>query len=832
MTPAAEWNQILRENAAAYARVAMDNIGREFPNGIYHTMSAPGDFPGRPRDRNPVFYGSYDWHSCVEMHWLLIRLLRTAADSVPAGEIRATLDRQFAPEALAAEAAYVAGPDSPGRYGWGWALALVHEASALASPARARPTRTPAAGRPRWLRWPPPSPASFLDWLPRATYPVRYGVHPNTAFALSRSLPHARDLAAAGDPALADAIEAAATGWYSGDADYPAAWEPSGADFLSPALTEAELMALLLPDGRFADWLGGVPARHRARRARGPVRAGRRLRRQRRSDRAPARAEREPGLVLAPDRREPPGRGPADRAGPGGGAAARRRGAAARGRRPLQRRALARRLRGAAADLTGARSLRCRGEHAEGSDGSRTARRARVRRHGRRCSGCSPTTCSLDPLGDDAPVVAALAAAPDPDLALAGLARLGPDERLLDALRSDPGLRARLAAVLGTSTALADHLRRHPADWQLLSGAAAERAPGAERAAAPTCSARREPDQLRVAYRRRLLRLAARDLTGVTAIDDVMAELADLAGAALEAALAIATAPAAAGRRRLPARRDRDGQVRRARAELLQRRRRDLRGRARRAGRRDRRAADGDPAGQRDDPGVLRDRARGQPVPGRSQPAPGGPQRPAGPDPGQSPRLLPALGQDLGVPGAAQGQAGRRRPRGSARTTWPRWSRWSGTRRSGTTSSPTSRRCGGGSSPACRPAQAGREIKLGPGGLRDIEFAVQLLQLVHGRADETLRDPGTLPALAALADGGYVGQAGRGEHGRRPTGSCGWSSTCSSSASCGGPTRCRPTRRSCARSAGRCAPMRYAGPDAGRAGRAAGRRVRGSRRSS
>ena len=253
VTDAAEWNQALRENAAAYARVAIGNIGREYPNGIYHTMTAPGDFPGRPRDRNPVFYGSYDWHSCVEMHWLLIRLLRTAAGVVPAGEIRATLDRQLAPDAVAAEAVYVAGPDSPGRYGWGWALALVHEVSALADAGD-----DPDAGR--WSAALAPLADAvterFLGWLPKATYPVRYGLHPNTAFALSRSLPHARDLAAAGDPRLAGAIEAAASAWYANDADCPAGWEPSGSDFLSPALAEAELMALLLPAGRFAAWLG------------------------------------------------------------------------------------------------------------------------------------------------------------------------------------------------------------------------------------------------------------------------------------------------------------------------------------------------------------------------------------------------------------------------------------------------------------------------------------------------------------------------------------------------------------------------------------------------
>lgn len=248
MTSIAKWSLILEQNAAAYARVAIANIGREFPNDLHHTMTAPGDFPSRPRERNPVFYGSFDWHSCVEMHWLLIRLLRAAAGSVPADEIRTTLDRQFGPEAVAAEASYIAGPDSPGRYGWGWALALADEVRSFDDPdarrwsAALRPLADAVTDR-------------FLDWLPKATYPVRYGLHPNTAFALSRSLPHARYLAAAGQPSLADAIEAAASRWFGDDAGYPAAWEPSGSDFLSPALTEAELMALLLPADRFATWL-------------------------------------------------------------------------------------------------------------------------------------------------------------------------------------------------------------------------------------------------------------------------------------------------------------------------------------------------------------------------------------------------------------------------------------------------------------------------------------------------------------------------------------------------------------------------------------------------
>ena len=248
MTTVTEWQSLLEQNAAAYARVAMTNIDREFPNDLSCTMAEPGDFPHRPRDRQPIFFGSFDWHSCVEMHWLLVRLLRAAPEAIPAGEVRALLDRQFQPEAGKAEAAYVTGPSGPGRYAWGWALRLYAECAEFDDPggqrwaAALRPLADAVTGL-------------FTGWLPKATYPVRYGLHPNTAFALSRSLPHARSLAAAGDSRLADAIDNAVARWFRPDADYPGGWEPSGSDFLSPALTEAELMALLLPAGDFARWL-------------------------------------------------------------------------------------------------------------------------------------------------------------------------------------------------------------------------------------------------------------------------------------------------------------------------------------------------------------------------------------------------------------------------------------------------------------------------------------------------------------------------------------------------------------------------------------------------
>jgi len=247
---AAECLDILNEQAAAYAKVAVTNIGREFPSHLVHLMTEPGDFPARPAERTPVFYGSLDWHSCVEMHWLLVRLLRLAGDSVPADEIRDLLDAQFTADKLAAEASFVAGTDGRHErpYGWAWALALVHEIASL-DDLHAR----------RWLAAIAPLADAltkgFVDWLPKATYPIRYGMHANSAFGLSVALPFAARQAQAGRPELAAAIEAKALGWFAGDADYPGGYEPSGHDFLSPALTEAELMSRLLAQPEFADWL-------------------------------------------------------------------------------------------------------------------------------------------------------------------------------------------------------------------------------------------------------------------------------------------------------------------------------------------------------------------------------------------------------------------------------------------------------------------------------------------------------------------------------------------------------------------------------------------------
>lgn len=247
---AAECLGILQEQATAYAQVAVANIGREFPSLLIHLMSGPEDVVGRPAERTPVFYGSLDWHSCVEMHWLLVRLLRLAGGLVPAAEIRALLDAQFTADKLAVEASFGASADGRHErpYGWAWALALVHEIASL-DDAQAGSWLTAITPLADVLT------RGFLDWLPKATYPVRHGTHANSAFGLSLALPFAARQAQARRPDLATAIETKALGWFAGDADYSGSYEPSGTDFLSPALTEAELMSRLLAQPEFADWL-------------------------------------------------------------------------------------------------------------------------------------------------------------------------------------------------------------------------------------------------------------------------------------------------------------------------------------------------------------------------------------------------------------------------------------------------------------------------------------------------------------------------------------------------------------------------------------------------
>jgi hypothetical protein len=251
----------LRDINEKYLATIVRVVRQEYPNDLRHPMTGPDDRP-TPREIHPAFYGCFDWHSSVEMHWALVRLLRMTPDAPLSSDVRAVLDEHLTAEALATEAAYFV--DHPGfkrPYGWGWTLTLAHELSTWDDPdarrwsANIRPLADAIA-------------ALFVGWLRRATYPSREGTHSNSAFGFARALPFARARAASGDSALLDAIDKAVHRWFADDTDYPAGWEPNGADFLSPALTEAELMSDVLDPAAFTEWLdrflpglaGGQPA--------------------------------------------------------------------------------------------------------------------------------------------------------------------------------------------------------------------------------------------------------------------------------------------------------------------------------------------------------------------------------------------------------------------------------------------------------------------------------------------------------------------------------------------------------------------------------------------
>ncbi len=233
--------------ASRYARVALANVSTEYPNHLAHTLDSARD-ARPPRALHPAFFGSYDWHSCVHMHWLLVRIHRLHRDLAETSSIVAQLDRSFDRDALAAELDYL---ESPGReawerpYGWVWLLALALEVERLA-------LGEPVKGWADALRPLARSIAARLaEWLPRATYAVRAGTHANSAFALLLAYEWALQC---GDPALAEVVRERGETWFGQDKDYPARFEPSGDDFLSPGLVEAVLMQRLLSPLSFSVW--------------------------------------------------------------------------------------------------------------------------------------------------------------------------------------------------------------------------------------------------------------------------------------------------------------------------------------------------------------------------------------------------------------------------------------------------------------------------------------------------------------------------------------------------------------------------------------------------
>lgn len=236
--------------ATAFARLALAGIGKEYPNKPADVINSDADVRP-PREIHPAFYGSYDWHSSVHGHWMLVRLLERFPDLELAPEIRAALSRNLTRENLAAEAAFFARPGAKPYerpYGWAWLLKLAEELHGRDDPdfreweANLEPlVRVIVQG--------------YLDHYPKQTYPTRSGVHSNTAFGLAFALDWARTT---GHAELERRIVERAGTYYAHDRDLPAAWEPDGADFFSPSLMEADLMRRVLPEAEFRAWFAGA----------------------------------------------------------------------------------------------------------------------------------------------------------------------------------------------------------------------------------------------------------------------------------------------------------------------------------------------------------------------------------------------------------------------------------------------------------------------------------------------------------------------------------------------------------------------------------------------
>lgn len=233
--------------ATRMARLAIENVGREYPNAPAHLLRSHADLLP-PRRLHPAFFGSYDWHSSVHQHWLLVRLLRLGLlpEADAAGAL-AALGASLTRANVEVEAAYLRErPSFERTYGWAWLLRLAQEiADWPEAETGCAAALAPAVDAVR---------ANWLAYLPRAAYAIRAGTHANSAFGLVFALDYARG---AGDEGFAAALIDRATTWFAADSDYPAQLEPGGDDFLSGALVEAVLMSRLLEPDAFTAWFEG-----------------------------------------------------------------------------------------------------------------------------------------------------------------------------------------------------------------------------------------------------------------------------------------------------------------------------------------------------------------------------------------------------------------------------------------------------------------------------------------------------------------------------------------------------------------------------------------------
>jgi len=249
-TAGAEKNVALKFDVHAaerFARLALACVEKEYPNKISHVLNGDADV-APPRKLTPAFYGCYDWHSSVHGHWLLVRLVRTFPDASFATSARDALRKSLTAENLNQEAAYLRGAGRASferPYGLAWLLQLCAELrewdddQAREMSANLRPLEEAAIER-------------LKTWLPKLSHPVRIGEHDQTAFGLGLMLDYAR---VTKNESFAKLVTDSEKKFFLADKDCPLSYEPSGEDFLSPCLAEADVMRRVLSPAEFARWL-------------------------------------------------------------------------------------------------------------------------------------------------------------------------------------------------------------------------------------------------------------------------------------------------------------------------------------------------------------------------------------------------------------------------------------------------------------------------------------------------------------------------------------------------------------------------------------------------
>ena len=240
--------QMSPELAARFADLALSCIDREYPNKIGHVFNSRADL-GTPRDLHPTFYGCFDWHSAVHGHWLLVRLLHTGDQNAAwRGAAISKLNANITPANIAREVLYFEQPNRASYerpYGLAWLLQLSSELREWDDPQAKIWLQTLAPLEQTVV-------ARIKAWLPKLAYPIRLGTHNQSAFAFGLMLDYAR---ASGDTELENLITEKSRSFHLADKNCPLAYEPSGEDFLSPCLQEADLMRRILSRDEYAKWL-------------------------------------------------------------------------------------------------------------------------------------------------------------------------------------------------------------------------------------------------------------------------------------------------------------------------------------------------------------------------------------------------------------------------------------------------------------------------------------------------------------------------------------------------------------------------------------------------